>query len=98
MISVSGTTMSRIHDRLFRLNERIDRLRAEERLTAGELGMLEHIDDDAQRDAAVGGPLERDEARMTAGDVERFRRTLASMADKLSRLEAKRERLLKRLG
>lgn len=98
MISGPGTTMSRIHDRLFRLNEEIDRLRAEERLTAGELGMLEHIDDDAQRDAAVGGPLERDDARMTAADVERFRRTLASMDARLSRLVAKRERLLRRLG
>ncbi|MCJ7724800.1 MAG: hypothetical protein MUP76_00200 [Acidimicrobiia bacterium] len=95
---MSGTTMSRIHDRLFRLTDEIDRLRAEERLTAGELGMLRHIDDDAQRDAAVGGPLERDDARMTAADVERFRKTLASMGAKRARLEAKRERLLKRLG
>lgn len=98
MISAPGTTMSRIHDRLFRLNEEIDRLRAEERLTEGELGMLEHLDDDARRDAAVGGPLERDDARMTAGDVARFRTTLAGLQSRRARLEAKRERLLERLG
>ena len=90
--------MSRKHDRLFRLTDRIDRLRAEERLTDGELGMLEHIDDDAQRDAAGGGPLERDDARMTASDVARFRKTLGSLRRKRRRLEEKRERLLKRLG
>ena len=90
--------MARIHSRLFRLNDRIDGLREEERLTDGELGMLEHIDDDARRDAAGGGPLERDDARMTAGDVARFRRTLGHLRSKLRRLEQKRERLLKRLG
>lgn len=90
--------MARIHDRLFRLTDQINRLREEERLTDGELGMLEHIDDDARRDAAVGGPLERDDARMTADDVARFQRALGHLRSKRRRLEQKRERLLKRLG
>ena len=90
--------MARIHDRLFRLTDQINRLREEERLTDGELGMLEHIDDDARRDAAGGGPLERDDARMTASDVDRFRKTLGHLRSKRRRLEQKRERLLKRLG
>ena len=98
MISALDTIMSRKHDRLFRLTDRIDRLRAEERLTDGELGMLEHIDDDAQRDAAGGSPLDRDDARMTSADVARFRKTLGSLRRKRRRLEEKRERLLKRLG
>jgi len=98
MISSPGTTMNRIQDRLFRLTDEIDRLRREERLTDGELGMFEHIDDDAQRDAAVGGPLERDDARVTASDVARSRRALQHLRAKRTRLEGKRERLLKRLG
>ncbi len=90
--------MARIHDRLFKLTDRINRLREEERLTDGELGMLEHLDDDARRDAAGGGPLERDDARMTEGDVARFRKALGHLRSKRRRLEQKRERLLKRLG
>jgi len=90
--------MARIHDRLFRLTDQINRLREEEGLTDGELGMLEHIDDDAQRDASVGGPLERDDARMTEADVARFRQALGHLRSKRRRLEEKRERLLKRLG
>jgi hypothetical protein len=90
--------MSRITQRLFRINDELERLRDEERLTVEELNMLEHIDDDAQRDAAVGGPLERDEARVTAGDVARFRKNLADLEQRRVRLEAKRDRLLRRLG
>ena len=63
MVSRRRSLMARIHDRLFRLTDKIDRLREERRLTDAELGMLEHIDDDAQRDAAVGGPLERGQGR-----------------------------------
>jgi hypothetical protein len=90
--------MARIHDRLFRLNDEIARLREEERLTVAELDVLEHLDDDARRDAAVGGPLERDDARTTASDVERFRRALGDLAARRKRLEAKRDQLLRRLG
>jgi hypothetical protein len=90
--------MARIHDRLFHLNEEIARLREEERLTAAELDVLRHLDDDARRDAAGGGPIERDDARMTASDVARFRRALAHLRSRRSRLEDKRDRLLAKLG
>ena len=90
--------MSRLHARLFRLTDEIDRLREQERLTAAELEMLAHLDDDAQRDASVGGPLERDEARATAADVARFRKNLAVINARRRHLERKRERLLQRLG
>ena len=90
--------MARIHDRLFRLNEEIARLQEQERLTAAELDVLRHLDDDARRDAAVGGPLERDDARSTAADVARFTGALAHLRDRRERLEAKRDRLLARLG
>jgi hypothetical protein len=87
----------RLQARLFRLNDDIGYLREEERRTAEELRVHEHLDDDARRDAAVGGPLERDDARATAADVARFRRTLESLRRRRELLEAKRDRLLKRL-
>ena len=90
--------MSRLHDRLFRITDEIDRLREQERLAGAELDVLLHLDDDARRDAAVGGPLERDDARVTAADVARFRKHLAALNAKRRHLEHKRERLLKRLG
>jgi hypothetical protein len=76
--------MSRLHQRLFRLNERIAGLAAEERQAAAELEVHRHLDDDAQRDAAVSGsPIGR-----LVADLHRRR----------ERLEAKRDRLLARLG
>jgi hypothetical protein len=89
---------SRLEKRLFRLNDEILRLQEEERLTAAELNMLEHLDDDARRDAAGGGPLERGDARESAADVARFRRTLGALQTEREALEAKRDRLLARLG
>ena len=88
----------RLQKRLFRLNDEILRLQEEERLTAEELYVLEHLDDDAQRDAAVGGPLERDDARATAADVARFRRAVVVLREEREALEDKRDRLLARLA
>ena len=91
--------MSLLHRRLFRLNENLARLAEEERLAAAELEVHRHLDDDARRDAAVSGsPVDREDARDTAADVARFRRLLADLGEKRRRLEAKRDRLLARLG
>jgi hypothetical protein len=87
------------HRRLFRLNERLGRLAEDERLAAAELEVHRHLDDDARRDAAVSGnPVDREDARDTAADVARFGRLLADLGEKRRRLEAKRDRLLARLG
>ena len=87
------------HRRLFRLNDRLQRLAEEERLAAPELEVHRHLDDDARRDAAVSGnPLDREDARDTAADVARFERLVAGAQEKRRRLEAKRDRLLARLG
>jgi len=91
--------MSRLHQRLLRLNERIAGLAAEQRLAAAELEVHRHLDDDARRDAAVSGsPIDREDARDTAADVERFGRLVADLEERRRRLEAKRDRLLARLG
>jgi hypothetical protein len=58
---------------------------------------LEHhrsISDDAQRDAAVGSHIDREEAKLTAGDVRRFERALASLDQKRRRLVSKRDHLI----
>lgn len=91
--------MALLHRRLFRLNERLEHLAEDERLAAAELEVHRHLDDDARRDAAVSGnPIDREDARDTAADVARFGRLLADLQEKRRRLEAKRERLLARLG
>jgi len=91
--------MSLLHRRLFRANERLARLAEEERLAAAELEVHRHLDDDARRDAAVSGsPVDREDARDTAADVERFARVVAGLEERRCRLQAKRDRLLARLG
>jgi len=93
------TDMPRRTDRLFRITDEIARIDDEIRLTEGELSMLRHIDDDAQRDAAASSsPIDRDDARMTAGDVARFERALEALRERRDKLDAKRRRLLERLG
>ena len=89
--------MKRIHRRLFRLNERISALEGEARQVAAELEYHRAINDDAQRDAAIGNYIDREEAGLTAGDVRRFERTLASLEARLFRLTVKRDHLFDRL-
>ena len=99
LIVLRLTDMPRRTDRLFRITDEIARIDDEIRLTEGELSMLRHIDDDAQRDAAASGsPIDRDDARMTAGDVARFERALEALRERRDKLDAKRRRLLERLG
>jgi hypothetical protein len=87
-----------IERRLLRLSDELERLRRQEELAAGELGMHEHLADDAIRDAVVrDAPLERHEARQTEKDVARLRSALAGVRRKIERLSAKRDRLLDRL-
>lgn len=90
--------MGRLERRIFNLGDEIASLLAEEAQATEELSILRHLDDDAQRDAAVGGPLERADARETAGDVSRMESHIAALGRKRRRLEEKRDRLLGRLG
>ncbi len=89
----------RFENKLFRLNDQIEALRREEQLVSEELSLHRHIDDDAQRDAAVSDDWQdRSFARDTAADVARFERALAELTERRRRLEAKRDRMLERLG
>ncbi len=90
--------MGRIEQRLFRLNDEIAALRRDEERVAEELNVHRHLDDDAQRDAAVSNsPIDRADARDTAADVARFESALAALQRQREKLEAKREKLLAKL-
>ena len=68
-------------------------------MAAAELEVHRHLDDDARRDAAVSGnPIDREDARDTAADVARFSHLIVHLREERQRLEAKRDRLLARLG
>lgn len=89
--------MKRIHRRLFRINERIAEIEGETRQVEAELEYHRSINDDAQRDAAVGNYIDREEAGLTAADVRRFEKTIASLNQRKAKLIDKRSQLLARL-
>jgi chromosome segregation ATPase len=89
--------VNRTTRKLFALSDKLTLLRAERAQVEAELNMHEHINDDAQRDAAMGNAADRAEAYETAADVSRFRRHLARLEAKETKLEARRRRLLGKL-
>ncbi len=96
-VVVPSGVVDRTHRRLFKLNDKIGSLDREIRLVEAELGHHRSINDDAQRDAAVGNYIDRDEAGLTRGDVRRFETTLARLREKRGSAVAKRDELLRRL-
>jgi seryl-tRNA synthetase len=88
----------RIARKVFRINDQIQELTTERDQVREELEFHRHIDDDAQRDAAVHGANEdRLEASSTAADVKRFERRLRDIDKNLAKLESKRQSLLAKL-
>ena len=68
------------------------------RLAREELVYHDHLNDDAQRDAAVSdSPIDRADARETAGDVARMKTHIARLERERNRMEKRRQRLLSRL-
>ena len=89
--------LKRIHRRLFRINERIAEIEAETRQVEAELEYHRSINEDAQRDAAIGNYIDREEAGLTAADVRRFEKTISALNQKRAKLIDKRSQLLARL-
>lgn len=87
-------SLKRVHRRLFRLNDKIAKLESEIAAASAELEYHRSINDDAQRDAAVGNYIDREEAGATAADVRRFEDTIAKLDTKRLRLIEKRDHLL----
>lgn len=94
---ISSGAMKRIHRRLFALNDKIASIDRELDQTKAELEYHRSIDDDAQRDAALGNYIDREEAGLTRGDVRRFEKTISSLNGKREALQAKLEKLLEQL-
>ncbi len=90
-------SLKRVHRRIFRLNEKIAKLEKEAAQVEAELEYHRSINEDAQRDAAVGNYIDREEAGLTAADVKRFESTLADLDSKGEALVSKRDRLLANL-
>lgn len=91
-------SLKRIHRRIFRLNDKIEKLESEIADAVAELEFHRSIDEDAQRDAAVGNYIDREEAGATAADVRRFEKTIAQLRSKHDDLVAKRDHLVSTMG
>lgn len=89
--------MDRLHKKLFRITDRLKELAQEEAAVLQELDMHRSINDDAQRDAAAGNYIDREEAGLTRKDVARFEHSLASIRRRRDKLETTRLRLLEKL-
>ncbi len=89
--------MKRIHRRLFAVNDKIAAVDRELRLARSELEYHRSINEDAQRDAAIGNYIDREEASLTRGDVRRFEKTIDRLAAKQESLYVKQAKLLDRL-
>lgn len=94
---ISWAEVSRLHKKLFRITDQLHELAEEEKAVLQELEMHRSIDEDAQRDAAMGNYIDREEAGLTAADVRRFERSLRSIRHRRSKLDALRLRLLEKM-
>ncbi|HEX5631112.1 MAG TPA: hypothetical protein VFY15_05585 [Acidimicrobiia bacterium] len=90
--------MRRRERRLFAITDGITRLRATLDEVLAELGVLRHLQDDAVRDAVVGGPVEREDAREGGRDVARFEKLATDLAGQIEKLEEKRLRLMDQIA
>ena len=91
--------MKRIERKLFRINDELAALQRAEELAVEELYYHRHLNDDTQRDALVSGnPIDRADARETAGDVARFERHISELGQKRARLEEQRAKLLRKMA
>ncbi|MDJ0962537.1 MAG: hypothetical protein QNJ88_17960 [Acidimicrobiia bacterium] len=90
--------MSRRERKLFAIGDRLTQIEHELTLAREELVYHQHLDDDAQRDAAVSDhPIDRADARETAGDVVRFETLIRRLELERAELEERRVRLIAKL-
>ena len=90
--------MSRRERKLFAIGDRLTQIEHELTLAREELVYHQHLDDDAQRDAAVSDhPIDRADARETAGDVARFETLIRRLELERAELEERRVRLIAKL-
>jgi hypothetical protein len=89
--------VKRVTKKIFIINDRIKDIDRELALTRAELEFHRSINEDAQRDAAVGNYIDREEAGLTRGDVRRFERTIDRLETRKAKLKDKRASMLDQL-
>jgi hypothetical protein len=87
----------RVTKKIFIINDRIKDIDQELAFTRAELEYHRSINEDAQRDAAVGNYIDREEASLTRGDVRRFERTIDKLEARKMKLKEKRASMLDQL-
>jgi hypothetical protein len=88
----------RVERKIMKLNDQIALLREDLRLLSEELNYHQHLDDDAQRDAAFGDAEDRALAYETKNDRLRFERLVREVGEAIANAEIRRSGLLDRLG
>ncbi len=87
--------MKRAEKKLLRILDELEGLATQRRLVEAELEAHRHINDDAQRDAAMG--IDRLEALSTRAEVTRFKRLLGDIVMRQGHLEETKTRLISQL-
>lgn len=90
--------MRRIERKIMKVNDQLVALREELRLLTEELNYHQHLDDDAQRDAAFGDAEDRALAYETKNDRLRFERLVHETQARIDKTEIRRARFLTDLG
>ena len=91
--------MANTLDRIKGITAQITVLDAQIGQSLEEMSMLEHIDDDVQRDATVTDNYEdRAEAKMTRSDVARMSKQITNLERDRTRLVNKRAKLIAKLA
>ncbi|MGH8924423.1 MAG: hypothetical protein ACRDWA_07295 [Acidimicrobiia bacterium] len=87
--------LRRTERRLLKVLDELENLAEQHRIVEAELTAHTHINDDAQRDAALG--IDRLEATATRNEVMRFMRLLAAIEARQKRLLEVRAKLTSQL-
>jgi hypothetical protein len=91
--------MANTLDRIKGITAQIAVLDAQIGQSLEEMSMLQHIDDDAQRDASVTDNYEdRAEAKMTRSDVARMSKQITNLEKDRTRLVTTRDKLIAKLA
>jgi len=88
----------RIERKIMKINDQLAALREDLRLLTEELNYHQHLDDDAQRDAALGDAEDRALAYETNNDRLRFERLVRETQARIDKTEIRRARFLTDLG
>ncbi len=86
-------------DKIHVLNTQIAAVNDDIEQARAELGMLQHLADDAARDAAVSEHYDdRADAKMTEADVIRCEKRIVGLEREMARIVLRRDRMVNKLA